>query len=311
MGKYQSQRIDIVNRVAFMDGQLKALASKMRAYPNRWRADCVLHLPFREQGEVDEAKEVVVTKLEGPDALDHAAYGLTALYLNEGPQNPRETLRVPGVIALPSTWIKDLQDINVVRSEIKGLIEQIDDLRERPKVWSSITLLSGLQVLRKTRIVDGPKKITFFWDSAPSVLSKPANEWIDHYTEFLTEHYGYVPRINDLDEGDKSRKYILLIDRLRSSCEPDEQIAAFRHGQPHVRARITFHDSKPYLLRPAPTPIVYELGDSVPTVIPLSNWEPEVVAPKRETRKQTISTEPVVDGLWFYRYLKATASVDP
>lgn len=303
MGKYQSQRIDIAKKITFMEGQLDALASKMRAYPERWRADSVVHLPFRDQALVDDTKAIMATQLAGPEAIDRAAYGLTALRIEQGAQHPRETLRVPGVIALPSAWIRDLMDVNDIRSEIKALIEEIDDQHERTKVWQSFSYLSGLQVLRKTCIADGPKKITFFWDSAPSVLNKKAHEWIEHYCTYLTKLHGHVPRIEDLGEGDGSRKYVLLIAELRRSCKPDEHIAAFRHGQPHVRARVTFHDSRKYMLRPAPTPIVYELGDSVPKIIPLSNWEPEVVAPKRETRKQTISTEPVVDGLWFYRYL--------
>ena len=249
-----------------MEGQLDVLASKMRAYPERWRADCVFHIPFRYRGEVDEAKEVTVTKLEGQGAIDQAAQGLTALYIQEGLQNPRETLRVPGVIALPATWIQDLTDLNKTRSEIRSLIEQIEDLRERPKVWQSFSLLSGLQVLRKTRIVDGVKNITFFWDSAPSIVTLRSHEWITHYTEYFTKLYGYVPTLNDLDEGDESRKYLVLIAELNRSCDPDERIAAVRHGQPHVRARISYHDSRPYLLGTAPTPIVYELGDSVPKI---------------------------------------------
>lgn len=304
MAKYYSQQQGIKENVNFLENRLNALASKMRTYPERLRVDAAFHLPFRDQPMVDETKGIIVTPLTGNEAIDRAIYGLTALRIEQGSQHPRETLRVPGVIALPADWIKELDYLNGLKSEIETLVEQIEDQHERTKVWQTWQYMSGLQVMRKTWIADGPKKITFFWDSAPSVLNKTAEQWIKHYSDYLKKLHGYVPQLNELDEGDGARKYVLLIAELQRDCEPQEHIAAFRTGQPHVRARVTFHDTQKLKLRPAPTPIVYEYSDSVPKIIPLSNWEPEISKPKRETRKQTISTEPVVDGLWFYRYLE-------
>lgn len=304
MAKYYSQQQGIRENVHFLEKRLDVLASKMRTYPERLRVDAAFLIPFRQQALVDEKKGIEVTPLTANEAIDRAIYGLTTLRIEPDQQHARETLRVPGVIALPSEWIKELDYLNIIKSEIEALVEQIEDQHERTKVWQTWKRMSGLQVMRKTWIADGPKKITFFWESAPSVLNKTATAWIKHYSDYLKKHHGHVPNLNELDEGDGSRKYLLLIAELQRDCEPHEHIAAFRHGQPHVRARVTFHDTQKYKLRPAPTPIVYEYNDSVPTIIPLSNWEPEDSPPKRETRKQMISTEPVVDGLWFYRYLE-------
>ncbi|MQT58897.1 hypothetical protein GHO41_16320 [Pseudomonas sp. FSL R10-0399] len=305
MAKYLSQQQGIRENVNFLDNRLKALASKMRAYPERLRVDAAFHLPFRDQQMVDDTKGITVTPLLAADAVDRAIYGLTALLIERGSQHPCETLRVPGVIALPADWIKELDYLNGIKSEIESLIVQIEDQHERSKVWKTWPYMSGLQAMRKTWIANGPKKVTFFWESAPSVLNKTAKEWIAHYSDYLKKLHGHIPKLNELDEGDKSSKFVMLIAELQRDCKPNENIAAFRPGQPHVRARVTFHDSQKLRLRPAPTPIVYEYGDSVPTIIPLSNWEPEVSTPKRETRKQMISTVPVVDGLWFYRYLES------
>lgn len=305
LGKYYSEQQGIIENVNFVETRLKSLASKMRTYPERLRVDTAYMIPFRHQPLVDKKKGIVVTQLAGPAAVDQAIEGLTATRIDPDKQHARETLRVPGVIALPSEWIKELHFLNILKTEIEGLVEKIEEQHERTKLWQRWPYMSGLQVMRKTWITDGPKKVTFFWESAPSVLNKTAEKWIKHYSDYLKKLHGHVPNINELDEGDTSRKFVLLIAELHRDCKPKEHIAAFRHGKPHVRARVTFHDTQKYALRPAPTPIVYGYEDSVPTVIPLSNWEPEETPFKRETRKQMISTEPVVDGLWFYRYLDA------
>lgn len=315
MGVFYSANQGLTETVNFLEYRLNALANKMRNSPERLRVDAAFVVPFRNRGEVDSKLGIAVTALRSDSAIAQVIHGLTAIRIEEGKQNPRETLRVPGVVALPEEWIQELNFLNTLRAEIHLLVRKIDDPRQRLEVWKAWAHMSGKQVMRRTRIVDGPRKITFFWDSAPSVINKPASKWIEEFENNLIRLHGYVPNMNELSDGDGSRNDLFLIGALRSECNLDEPIAAFRFGQPHVRARITFHSTQKLLLRPAPTPIVYEYRDSVPTIIPLSSWEPDIsttevenrqrVKLERKTRAQTISDQPLVSGQRFYRYLKS------
>lgn len=318
MAKYYSAQQGIKENVNFLKFRLGSLRDKMRTHPERLRVSAAFLIPYRFRGTVDGKATILASPLEGEDAVAHAIHGLTSIHIEDGKQNPRETLRVPGVVAMPDEWIRELLFLNDLRSEIELLVKQIEDPRTRLEVWKAWPLMSGLQVMRQTRIVDGPKKVTFFWHSAPSVLKKTAKDWIEHYSKTLRSVHGYVPELEELGGADGSRGEVAVINALRH-CNDGDLIAAFRFGRPHVRARITFHDTRKLLLRPAPTPIVYDIRDAVPKIIPLSNWEPDLSEPddkerereEREdkTRKQTISTETLVQvhGYKFYHYKQSKA----
>lgn len=314
MPPYLSPLQGFTESVNFLKYRLDVLSNKMLNDPSRLRVDQAFLIPYRNRARVDVTASTLVTPLWGDEAIAQVIHGLTTYNIEQGKQTPRETLRVPGVVALPPDWIKELQFLNSLRDEIELLVTQIEDRRQRLDAWKPWRLMSGLQVLRRTWIVDGPKKVTFFWNAAPSVLNKSAEDWIEHYSKSLIKAHGYVPDLAELDEGDPARQEVNLINVLLK-CEPKDRFAAFRFGQPHIRARVTFHDSTKRTQRPAPTPIVYAYRDQVPTIIPLSNWEPDVSALKGETqereardkktRSQTIDTEPLayVHGYRFYRYL--------
>ncbi|WP_121498405.1 DNA replication terminus site-binding protein [Pseudomonas aeruginosa] len=303
---YISPQQGIKELVYKLESRLDTLANRMRARPDRLRVDVAYLLPFRDQAEVDEKKGIEVCTLSSEEAARHAIYGLTSIRIEQGKQNPRETLRVPGVIALPPDWLAELRELNGIKHEIELLVGQIEDQYERMKLWGSMKYLSSLQTMRQAWIISGPAKVRFYWDSAPSIQNKTASEWVANYTAHLKKLYGYVPALDELGEADGSRKFVVAISMLsgiNTNVAPNEKIAAFRQGQPHVRARVTYIDKIKAQIRPAPTPIVYPIDDPVPKITPLSNWEPTERGPSRSDRAK-IESEPFVEALYLHRYLE-------
>ncbi|MCF5371277.1 DNA replication terminus site-binding protein [Pseudomonas syringae] len=289
---------ELVNR---LEDRLDKLASQMRLHPDRLKVHAAYLVPFRHIGEVDDEKVVEVSALEGPEAIAQVIQGLTTIRIDRGVQNPRETLRVPGVVALPDIWIAEVKATNKIRIEIKGLVGLIDDKYERMQLWETINYLSALQTMRLTRVADSPEKVKFYWDAAPSVVKKKAGKWIAEFRKHLIKLHGYVPTLDELSQGDKSRKFVLGIDTL-STLNPNTLLAQFRIGQPHVRARITYIGSEKAIIRPAPTPIVYDIRDPVPLVTALTNWEPDE-KPAGISKRTKINPAPFFEGLNLHEYL--------
>lgn len=302
MVQYISPQQGIKEQVNHLENRLVALANKMRARPDRIRVDAAYRIPFRDQAMVDETKGIEVTALNGADAIHQIISGLTTIRIEAGKQNPRETLRAPGAVALPEDWLNELEALNALKSEIERLVEQIEDKYQRMLVWRSMRYLSSLQTMRHAWIVSGPATVRFYWDAVPSVQPRTAGELITSYKETLTKLYGYVPGLGEMASDDKALKFVFGINEL-SKLDPRERVAVFRPGQPHVRARLTFIDSIPPVIRAAPTPIVYSADDPVPHITPLSNWEPTQRQAQRSIRAK-IEVEPFVEALYLHRYLQ-------
>lgn len=302
MAPYLSSQQGMKEQVNILEQRLETLGNKMHTRPERLRVDAAYMIPFRDRREVDETKGIDVVPLYGAEALHRVIYGLTSTRIERGKQNPRETLRVPAVIAMPSDWIQELVELNAVRQEIERLAGEIEDQYERTKAWASMRYLSSLQVIRQTWIVSGPARIRFYWDASPSVMNKTAAQWIKVYTSHLKKLHGYVPTMGELPEGDSSRKFVEALEAL-SGISARERIAAFRPGQPHVRARVSFIGTDERKLRPAPTPIIYPIDDPVPFIVPLSSYQAGELSEKKWSRTK-IDAEPFVESMYLHRYLR-------
>lgn len=301
MSQYLSPQQGIKELVSKLELQLNTLANQMRTQPDRLRVDAAWLVPYREQATVDSTKGIEVTPLEGSEAVDRIVAGLTAIRIEAGRQNPRETLRAPGVVALPTEWINRLIDLNDIKAQIQILVESIPDQYERMKVWRSMPYLSGLQTMRKAWIVPAPAKIRFYWDSAPSVKPSSASKLIAEYSTLLKKLYGHVPVVGELDDGDRNIKYVYGIEAL-AGLPPTERIAVFRPGKPHIRSRVTFIDTIAPEIRPCPAPIVYDIEEPVPLITPLLDWEPTPQTKQRSSRAK-IEAEPFVESLYLHRYM--------
>lgn len=302
MSHYLSPQQGMKELVNILEQRLDTLGNKMRTRPERLRVDAAFMIPFRDRREVDETKGIEVMPLYGVEALHRVIYGLTSTRIEPGKQNPRETLRVPAVVAMPGDWIKELVELNGVRQQIEAQAKKIEDQYERTKAWASMRYLSSLQVTRQTWIVGGPARIRFYWDASPSVMNQTAKEWIKDYTDHLKKLHGFVPTAEELPEGDNSRKFVEALNAL-SGISARERIAAFRPGQPHVRARVSFIGTDDRKLRPAPTPIIYPIDDPVPFIVPLSSYQAGELSEKKWSRTK-IDAEPFVESMYLHRYLK-------
>jgi hypothetical protein len=155
---YISPQQGIKEQVNLLEARLDTLANKMRARPDRLRVDAAYLVPFRDQAMVDDSKAIEVTDLQAKEALSQAILGLTSIRIDRGKQHPRETLRAPGVIALPADWLNELKELNTIKLGIEKLIGEIPEQYERAKVWGSMKYLSSLQTMRQAWIIEGPAK---------------------------------------------------------------------------------------------------------------------------------------------------------
>tara|TARA_R110002124_G_scaffold128157_19_gene288718 strand:- start:15054 stop:15983 length:930 start_codon:yes stop_codon:yes gene_type:complete len=302
MKNYLSPQQGIKELVVRLENQLGSLANEMKLHSSKMRVDVAWHIPYRDQAMVDDSKVIQVETLYSDEAANRVIEGLTAIRIEAGNQNPRETLRAPGLVALPKKWIQQLETTNSLKSEIQSLVEVIPDQYERMKLWKSMPYLSGLQVMRQAWIVPAPAKVRFYWDSAPSVKPKTVGALIEEYSEVLRKMHGHVPLPSEMDSDDRTLKYAFGISELKS-LNPNERIAVFRAGKPHIRARVTFLDKIKPIMRPCSTPIIYDRDDPVPLVTPLVNWEPTQRGTQRSSRAK-IELEPFVENLYLHRYLE-------
>jgi hypothetical protein len=302
MARFLSPQQGIKELVHRLEQDLASLASEIRTNSPRMRIDAVWSIPYRNQATVDVNKAIEIEHLAGEQAVKAIIDGLTATRIEAGRQHPRETFRAPGAVGMPTDWVEQLAALNQQRAEIHTLVEQIPEQYERIKIWRTMPYLSSLQVLRRSWLASNPKKIRFYWDTAPSVKPYLVQQLIDGYTNQLKKLYGVVPDPDQLAPEDKNLKLVLGLKSLES-LPPNEKVVIFRQGKPHVRARVTYKDEAPEI-RPCPTCIVYDINHEGPSIKPLLNWEPGRSDRPRSNRAR-IETEPFFEGLYLYRYLPA------
>lgn len=92
---YISPQQGIKELVNKLESRLDTLANRMRARPDRLRVDLAYQIPFRDQATVDEQKGIEVCALSGQEAAFHAIYGLTAIRIEQGKQNPPRNPQSP------------------------------------------------------------------------------------------------------------------------------------------------------------------------------------------------------------------------
>lgn len=305
MDLYTSPQQGIKELVNELEGELTALASRMRAEPERMRIDYCALIPYRNAAEVDSKEAVPVSELEEHEAVNQVIAGLTAIRIEAGKQNPRETLRVPAAVGLPEDWIRNFADLNLLRNDIERLISSIDEQYKRIQIWRSMPYLSSLQTMRRSWITDAPASIRFYWDSVPSVKPSTVDQEIKKCQDILTKIYGHVPTLDALASDDRNLKYVFGLNALMS-LPGKERVAIYRAGKPSIRTRITYIDKtiKP-VIRSTPAPIIYDIQAAAPVITPLPSWEPAEGDSTPRSSRAKIEEEPFVESLFIHRYLPA------
>lgn len=294
-----SAAIAMVNR---LQAELNDLSEVLRAAVDHIRVDAMFGLDFRPEDAVRN-EPIAVRVLQGDEAVQAAFEALTSIWVKVG-QHPRETLRVPGAIALPRTAIDKILQTNATRIELGKLIGAIDKTNDRRNVWNrfkgSGNGIVPKQALRLTNVLAAPSNINFYWDdTGSSGARKMAGDLLQEWHEQLDQYHDKQATVHHSSEAAAENALLYGIDML-GKLDPQEQVAIRRLVQPHIRARVRNGDSK---VKPiiAPVPFVYETGIAAPKIKALSSYEPKVVI-RKNTRLALLEDEPYVEAMNLYRY---------
>jgi hypothetical protein len=304
MGLHLSDTSAAIAMIHRLQSELVVLDEVLRACVNDVRVDAMFHLDFRPEDAV-RSEPIEVRQLEGPEAVEAAFEALTNLWVKVG-QHPRETLRVPGVIALPKLAIDAIVQTNATRTELAALIGAIKKTNDRRNVWGRFKGkghgIVPKQALRQTTVLTEPHNINFYWDDTGSSGSRRmAGDLLVEWKELLDQNNDRRQAMQHYSEGSVENTLLFAIDKL-SRLDPKEQVAIRRVVQPHIRARVRNGDSK---VKPivAPVPFVYEACQAAPRIKPLTDYEPKV-ADKKTTGLALLEDEPYIEAMNLYRYME-------
>ncbi|MBM5459002.1 hypothetical protein H8F21_15650 [Pseudomonas sp. P66] len=291
-----SEAIALVNR---LKTELEVLYSVLQASVDHVEVHAIYGMEFRHDNAVHDADPIVVRQLEGAEAVEAAFEALTCITLKIG-QSPKETLRVPGAIALPRLAIDKIVQTNALRNELATLIGTIKKTNDRRLVWKKFQDISPKQAMRSTHVLDDPQNINFYWDDTGSSGTRhSAGELIEDWEELLNQNHDRRPTMDGAPEGSIERTLLVAIDLL-SKLDPNEQVAIRRPVKPHIRARVRDGDDK---VKPiiCPVPFVYEIGCPRPKIKPLLTYEP-CNSSKKATGRALLELEPHIESMNLYRY---------
>lgn len=285
MSAYLTPQQGAKELISRINESLKLLADEMRANAGRIRVDAIWEIPLREAGRVDASKPIVPVERQGIDAANLAIECLTCIWLRP-PQNMRETLKAPGVVAMPGSFIAQIQESNHLRLELYNLMKPLTPA-EREKIWRQHSNLSALQTQRITRVFEDPKRIRFYWDVSFSMRRIAAHDLAAEYSAMLIKLHGHDPQMEGLPEDSIDRKWARARNILMG-LGVREPVAIYRPGQPHVRARI--HDGLETPITPTSVPFVYDI-DKVekPKIVALGTYDPG--KPKKAERSSRAKVE--------------------
>lgn len=284
--------------------ELEVLFDVLLASKDHVRVDAMFGIGFRPDDAVrDEPIEVRV--LEGDEAVDAAFEALTSIWVKIG-QHPRETLRAPGVIALPKLAIEKIVQTNAIRTEIIGLVGSIKRITDRRLVWKKFKGdgkgIVSKQVLRLTTVLTDPLNINFYWDdTGSSGARRVAGDLLKEWEEMLDQNHDQRPTMDSAPEGSVERTLLYAISQL-SKINPMEQVAIRRPVQPHIRARVRDGDAK---VKPVicPVPFVYDIHACrvPPKIKSLPSYAPNASS-RKATGLALLEDEPCIESMNLYQY---------
>jgi len=305
-----SQAIALVNR---LQAELEALLAVLQASRDQVEVHAVYVMEFRHDNAVNAADPIEVRHLEGADAVEAAFEALTTITLKVG-QSPKETLRVPGAIALPKAAIDKIIETNILRGELSGLISTIKKANDRRLVWRKFKDICPKQAMRSTHVLGAPRSINFYWDDTGSSETRhTVSGLLEEWEELLNQNHERRPTFESTLHGSVERALLTSIDLvnqklLSEELTRDEHVAIRRPVQPHIRARVRDGDSK---IKPiiCPVPFVYEIGCPKPRIKPLMSYEPGT--PARKTRDARLAELPLIPKINLYKYAPIRRPLKP
>lgn len=294
-----SEAIAVVKQ---LEAELKVLVRMLNDSRHRLRVDAIFEMEFRHEPEVDEAAPIPVRRLEGSDAVDAAIDVLTCITMKET-QNAKETLRSPGVVALPGEVIAKIIETNDLRSKLEMLIGKIKKSNDRRKVWIKFEAISPKQAMRCTPVLMNPQTINFYWtDTGTSGSRHVASDLVKEWEDLLDELHERRPTMSEAPEGSIEEGLLTAIDLLRKLG--NEQVAIRRPVKPHIRARVRDGDT-PVRQIISSVPFVYDIDECkfAPTIKPLFSYD-VVTARRKSAGRELLEKEPYIKKMNLYQYLE-------
>lgn len=286
--------------VRSLQQELEVLAKILRSSADSLRVDAMFGMEFRHEADVEMARPIEVRTLEGEEALEAAILALTCTELMPG-QNIKETLRVPGALAVPREVLLKVEETNNMRRDLQALITKIKCQETRRLVWRRFPGHSSKQALRVTPVINDPRRIVFYWDTGATGNKRVVRELLQEWWQQLEQHLESHPQSSDHAEDPLVKKLSAAIADLARIKDPNEEVCISRPVTPHVRARVVASNVKPRIIV-APVPIVYELTSARPRVKPLPDYAARGEKPVPGARK-TLETAPYIESMNVYRYI--------
>lgn len=304
MSLHLSAGSEAIAMIEQLQRELEILLEVLRASKDHVRVDAMFSMGFRPDDEVHN-DPIEVRQLEGDEAIEAAFEALTNIWVKKG-QQPRETLRAPGVIALPRVAIEKILLTNELRTEINRVVSTIEDSKDRRLVWAkfkgSDKGIVSKQVLRLTSVLSAPHRVNFYWDDTGSASTRHvAGELLKDWEKALDELHDQRPTKESALEGSVEMKLLVAIDLIQK-LDPMEQVAISRIVQPHIRARVRNGAAK---IRPfhCPVPFVYDIDAwrTPPRIKPLRSFVPH--GPERKKKGlNLLEAQPYIESMDLYRY---------
>lgn len=291
---------EAIAAVKKLEVELKVLVSMLNDSHHQWRVDAIFEVGFRHVPTVDGSAPIPVRRLVGTDAVAAATDVLTCITMNEK-QSPKETLRAPGVLALPGEIIRKILETNELRRKLESLIGKIKEAKDRREVWAKFEAISPKQAMRCTPVLIDPQTINFYWtDTGTSGTRHVASDLVKEYEDLLDRLHDRRPTMADTPKGSLEESLLIAIDLLRKLGE--EHVAIRRPVKPHIRARVRDGDT-PVRQIIASVPFVYDIDECKfpPTIKTLLNYDVATVRRKKAGR-ELLEKEPYVFKMNVYKY---------
>lgn len=294
-------------RINLLKEELQLLAAQLRASWSLVRVDALWSIPLRDDWRVNPDHPIEVFEVPAEEQMEIAIEALTSMWLRGG-QSPKQTLRVPGAIAVPSHILGQVIKTNGIRNELLSLIEKLTP-EHRKQVWKAAGhSISSLQTLRATAVQTQPAEIQFKW-----YVGKAIKKWVvsDLIAELIKqsresqENYtsdGHV----DLPENSVELKHKYWLESLRD-LDSHEVVAQQRILAPSLLARIKTSGQAEFN-SPASVPLLYSTDCSKPSIRRLESYDPALAAKSSGTNsgaaRSRLEKAPVVglESLNVYQY---------
>jgi len=260
------------------------------------------YIPARKVKIVPDS--IVVEDVTGShDARFKLVEGLTDIYRTEN-QDPKATLRVPGLVGVSSDTFQALKCLVTMRAEFKrDMLKTFTSVKKRQDIYQDLNGLAPLQLVRGIELIDDLKSMTFRWCEGDGVkkltMKELRNDWLTEVRK-LTGNSA-ISWEDFPDEIDDDSAYVRRLSyRDTISIPDDENVAIKRDTKPHIRVRIS--ESGRTYYRQGPVPIIYCLDQALEPSIRSTAGDYDRTEHAAAKEESMFEDAPMLTGTNYFRY---------